>query len=150
MPTYRVVSKTDAATPEAAAKFILDDTGGVVQHASSWPIIEEGDCWRVPVFSTDGKASMPFPVGAVFPKDNRASNSEIDRQIHQFDLKERRELTARVQMVRAGNWARQQAQDFENNETWLITSKIRGRLRELSAFLVWTTEPVVGTVWIRN
>jgi hypothetical protein len=28
---------------------------------------------------------MPFPVGAVFPVDNRISNSEIDRQIRQFD-----------------------------------------------------------------
>ena len=89
---YRSVSKTEAATREAAAQFILNDTGGTVEHASGWPIIEEADHWRVPVFSTDGRASMPFPVGAVFPNDNRASNSEIDRQIHQFDLKERREF----------------------------------------------------------
>ena len=68
MPIYRCVSKSDAATPDAAAKFISDETGGTVQHASAWPIIEEGDYWRVPVFSTDGKASMPFPVGAVFPQ----------------------------------------------------------------------------------
>src|ERR1051326_195985 len=92
MPVYRTVSKNDAVTAEAAAKFILDATGGVVQHASAWPIVEEENCWRVPVFSTDGKASIPFPVAAVFPGDNRASNSEIDRQVHQFDLKERREF----------------------------------------------------------
>jgi len=85
MPIYRCVLKSDAATPEAAAQFILDDTGGVVQHASAWPIIEEGDCWRVPVFSSDGRASIPFPIGAVFPVDHRAADSEIDRQIRQFD-----------------------------------------------------------------
>ena len=84
MPVYRTVSKTDASTPEAAAKFILDDTGGVVQYASAWPIIEEEDCWRVPVFSSDGKTSMPFPIDAVFPNDNRMSDAEIERQIKQF------------------------------------------------------------------
>jgi hypothetical protein len=84
MPVYRTVSKTDAATPEAAAQFILDDTGGSVRHASAWPIIEEADHWRVPVFSTDGRASMPFPVGAVFPTDNRMSDADIEKQINQF------------------------------------------------------------------
>ena len=84
MPIYRNVSKTDASTSEAAAKFILDDTGGTVQHASAWPIIEEGDHWRVPCFSSDGRASMPFPVGAVFPNDSRMPDAEIERQIKQF------------------------------------------------------------------
>src|SRR5258705_2641675 len=84
MPIYRCVSKTDASTPEAAAQFILDDTGGAVQHASAWPIIEEEDCWRVAVFSMDGKASMPFPIGAVFPNDKRMADAEIERQIKQF------------------------------------------------------------------
>jgi hypothetical protein len=27
---------------------------------------------------------MPFPVGAVFPKDNRMSDAEIKKQINQF------------------------------------------------------------------
>ena len=85
MPIYRCVSKTDAATQEAATQFILDDTGGAVMHASGFPVIDEGDHWRVPVFSSDGRAAMPFPVGAVFPADSRISNSEIDRQIRQFD-----------------------------------------------------------------
>ena len=84
MPIYRNVLKTDAAAPEAAARFILDDTGGTVQHASAWSIIEEEDCWRVPVFSSDGRASMPFPIGTVFPNDNRMSDAEIERQIKQF------------------------------------------------------------------
>jgi len=84
MPIYRNVSKTDAPTQEAAARFILDDTGGTVQHASGWPIIEEADHWRVPCFSTDGPASMPFPVGAVFPNDSRMSDAEIERQVKQF------------------------------------------------------------------
>ena len=35
MPIYRLVSKADAATPEAAAEFIRQDTGGQVQHASA-------------------------------------------------------------------------------------------------------------------
>jgi len=84
MPIYRLVLKSDAATPEAAAQFILNDTGGTVQHASARPIIEEGDCWRVPCFSSDGRASMPFPVGAVFPNDNRMSAADIEKQINQF------------------------------------------------------------------
>ena len=84
MPIYRCVSKSDAATPEAAAQFILDDTGGVVQYASAWPIIEEADHWRVPCFSLDGHAAMPFPVGAVFPNDSRMSDAEIERQVKQF------------------------------------------------------------------
>jgi hypothetical protein len=55
-----------------------------VQHANAWPIIEETDHWRVPVFSTDGHASTPLPRGAVFPKDNRMSDAEIARQVNQF------------------------------------------------------------------
>ena len=35
MPVYREVSKTDAATPEAAVEFIKQDTGGQVQRAGS-------------------------------------------------------------------------------------------------------------------
>jgi hypothetical protein len=88
MPTYRCVSKSDAATPEAAAEFIRQDTGGVVQYASAWPILDEEDCWRVPVFSMDGHAAMPFPVGAVFPTDNRMSEAEIEKQISQFERPE--------------------------------------------------------------
>jgi hypothetical protein len=94
MIVYRNVSKTDAATPESAAQFILNDTGGAVQHATAWPILDEEDCWRVPVFSTDGKASMPFPVSAVFPVDHCVSDSEIDRQIRQFD-RERPEFASK-------------------------------------------------------
>jgi hypothetical protein len=84
MPTYRIVLKSEASTPEAAAEFIRQDTGGVVQYANAWPIIEEEDCWRVPVFSTDGHASMSLPHGVVFPKDNRMSDAEIEKQINQF------------------------------------------------------------------
>ncbi len=57
MPIYRNVSKTDASTPEAAAEFIRQDTGGSVTHASGFAVIDEGDCWRVPVFSMDGHAA---------------------------------------------------------------------------------------------
>ena len=87
MPIYRCVSKTDASTPEAAAEFIRQDTGGAVTQSSGFAVIDEGDCWRVPVFSMYGRAAMPFPVGAVFPNDSRmsdSSDSEIDRQIGQF------------------------------------------------------------------
>ena len=84
MPVYRLVSKAEAPTSEAAAKFILDDTGGAVMHASGFPVIDEGDHWRVPVFSLDGHAAMPFPVGAVFPNDNRMSAADIEKQINQF------------------------------------------------------------------
>jgi hypothetical protein len=54
------------------------------KKAEPRPIIKEGDCWRIPVFSSDGRASMPFPIGAVFSKDNRMSDAEIARQINQF------------------------------------------------------------------
>ena len=64
MPTYRIVLKSEASTPEAAAEFIRQDTGGVVMHATGLPVIEEEDCWRVPVFSTDGHGSMPLLHGA--------------------------------------------------------------------------------------
>ena len=84
MPVYRIVSKSDAPTAEAAAEFIRQDTGGVVQYANAWPIIEEVDHFRVPCFSSDGRASMPLPHGAVFPNDNRMSDAEIERQIKQF------------------------------------------------------------------
>jgi hypothetical protein len=96
MPVYRTVSKSDAATAEAASQFILDDTGGAVQHAKAFPVIEEVDCWRVPVFSADGHAVMPLPRGAVFPKDNRMSDAEIIRQENLFKegLKERREFSS--------------------------------------------------------
>jgi hypothetical protein len=93
---YRVVSKSDASTPEAAADFIRQDTGGAVMHAIAFPVIEEVDCWRVPVWSSDGRAAaMPLPRGAVFPVDHRVSDGEIDRQVHQFDLKERREFESK-------------------------------------------------------
>ena len=37
-----------------------------------------------PVFSSDGRASMPFPIGTAFPNDNRMSDAEIERQVKQF------------------------------------------------------------------
>ncbi len=62
MPIYRVVSKTDAATPEQAAEFIRHDTGGQVCHDPTFPVIEEEDCFRIPVWSADGRAAMPLSV----------------------------------------------------------------------------------------
>jgi hypothetical protein len=63
-------------------------------HASGFAVIDEGDHWRVPVFSLDGRAAaMPLPVSANFPSDCRLSEKELDRQINQFgnsELKERR------------------------------------------------------------
>ena len=81
---HRLVSKSEASTAEAAIEFIRQDTGGQVQHAQGFEVVDEGDHWRVPVFSLDGHASMPLPHGAVFPKDNRMSNADIERQINQF------------------------------------------------------------------
>jgi hypothetical protein len=92
---HRLVSKSEASTPEAAVEFIRQDTGGAVMHASGFPVIDEGDHWRIPVFSLDGHGAMPFPVGAVFPVDQRVSDGEIDRQVHQFDLKERPEFESK-------------------------------------------------------
>ena len=62
MAVYRTVSKTDATTPEAAAEFIRHDTGGQVNYDSTFPVIEEEDHFRVPVFSMDGRAAMPLSV----------------------------------------------------------------------------------------
>jgi hypothetical protein len=84
MIVYRNVSKTDAATKESACEAIRLETGGQVQRAQGFEVVDEGDHWRVPVFSTDGRASMPFPVGAVFPTDNRMSAADIEKQINQF------------------------------------------------------------------
>jgi hypothetical protein len=92
---YRTVSKNDAATPELACEFIRQDSGGVVAHASGLAVVDEGDCWRVPVWSSDGRAaSMPLPLGAVFPSDSRLSEKELDRQINQFGI-ERREFESK-------------------------------------------------------
>jgi hypothetical protein len=84
MIVYRNVSKTDAVTSEAACEVIRQETGGQVQRAQGFDVVDEGDHWRIPVFSTDGRASMPFPVGAVFPTDNRMSDADIEKQINQF------------------------------------------------------------------
>jgi hypothetical protein len=82
MIVYRNVSKTDAATPEMACEFVRQYS---VAHASGFPVIDDGDCWRVPVWSSDGRAAtMPLPLGAVFPSDSRLSEKELDRQINQF------------------------------------------------------------------
>jgi len=62
MPIYRTVSKTDAATREQATEFIRHDTGGQVNYDPTFPVIEEEDHFRVPVFSLDGRAAMPLSV----------------------------------------------------------------------------------------
>ncbi len=61
MPVHRSVLKSDAATKEAAVQFILDDTGGAVMHDLAFPVIDEGDSWRVPVFSFDGHSGASTP-----------------------------------------------------------------------------------------
>jgi len=82
---HRLVSKSEASTREAAVEFIKQDTSGQVQRAQGFDVIDEGDCWKVPVFSTDGHpGGMPLPNGAVFPKDNRMSAADIEKQINQF------------------------------------------------------------------
>jgi hypothetical protein len=87
--THRLVSKTEAATPDAACEAIRLETGGQVQHAQGFEVVDEGDHWRVPVFSTDRHASMPMlPHGAVFPGNNCLSATEIEKQISQFERPE--------------------------------------------------------------
>ena len=84
MPIYRAVSKTDAATSEQAAEFIRQDTGGQVNYDPTFPVIEEEDHFRVPVFSLDGRAAMPLSVVrnlAILGKDENGN-----------DLKERSEF----------------------------------------------------------
>src|SRR5258708_13804336 len=62
MAVYRSVLKADAATKEAAVQFILDDSGGAVMDDLAFPVIDEGNSWRVPVFSLDGRPSAPLHV----------------------------------------------------------------------------------------
>lgn len=62
MPIYRLVLKSDAATRELAVEFLLQDTGGAVQWDTTFPIIEEDDCFRIPSWSADGRAAMPLSV----------------------------------------------------------------------------------------
>ncbi len=84
MAVYRTVSKTDATTPEAAAEFICHDTGGQVNYDPTFPVIEQEDHFRVPVFSMDGRAAMPLSVVrnlAIIGKDENGD-----------DLKERSEF----------------------------------------------------------
>src|SRR5882762_7359577 len=59
---YRIISKSDAATKELAVEFLLQDTGGAVQWDTTFPIIEEDDCFRIPAWSADGRAAMPLSV----------------------------------------------------------------------------------------
>ena len=62
MPVYRSVLKADASTPEQAAEFIRQDTGAQVNYDPTFPVIEEEDHFRVPVFSMDGRAALPLSV----------------------------------------------------------------------------------------
>ena len=57
---YRIISKSDATTKEAAVEFLLQDTGGAVQWDTTFPIIEEDDCFRIPAWSADGRAALPL------------------------------------------------------------------------------------------
>ena len=59
---YRIISKSDAATKESAVEFLIQDTGGAVQWDTTFPIIEEDDCFRIPAWSADGRAAMPLSV----------------------------------------------------------------------------------------
>jgi hypothetical protein len=76
MPVYRGVLKADAATKEGAVQFILDDTGGAVMHDVAFPVIDEGDSWRVPVFSLDGRPSAPLHVVRELAKLGRDTNGD--------------------------------------------------------------------------
>ena len=74
---YRIISKSDAATKELAVEFLLQDTGGAVQWDTTFPIIEEDDCFRIPAWSTDGRAAMPLSVVrnlAILGKDENGSD----------------------------------------------------------------------------
>jgi len=62
MPAYRIISKSEASTKEAAVEFLLQDTGGAVRWDSTFPIIEDDDCFRIPAWSADGRAAMPLSV----------------------------------------------------------------------------------------
>src|SRR6267378_4916089 len=84
MPAYRIISKSEASTKEAAVEFLLQDSGGAVQWDTTFPIIEEEDCFRIPVWSADGRAAMPLSVVrnlAILGKDENGN-----------DLKERSEF----------------------------------------------------------
>jgi hypothetical protein len=80
---YRLVPIEYAKSGPDAEAYVVADTGGqVIPIAGKTTEVEGG--WRVEVHSLDGRASMPFPIDAVFPNDNRMSDAEIERQIKQF------------------------------------------------------------------
>jgi hypothetical protein len=79
---FRTVRSRDAHSAEQAEGFIVSETGGQVIPTGRTEEVAGG--WRVEVHSLDGRASMPFPVGAVFPNDSRMSDAEIERQVKQF------------------------------------------------------------------
>ena len=85
MPAYRIISKSDAATKELAVEFLLQDTGGAVQWDTTFPIIEEDDCFRIPAWSADGRAAMPLSVVrnlAVLGKDE---NGNVLKERSEFE-----------------------------------------------------------------
>jgi hypothetical protein len=112
---YRNVSKIDAATLELACEFIRQGTGGQVQRAEGFDVLDEGGYWRVPCFSLDGRASMPLPHGAVFPSEKKNS---IGRSISSA----RNGLNLKVLEATdpAGSWVEQQVQDSTDNESTLF------------------------------
>jgi hypothetical protein len=80
---HRLVPTEYAKSAADAEAYVVSDTGGqVIPITGKTQEVEVG--WRVDVYSTDGRASMPLPHGAVFPKDNRMSDAEIQKQINQF------------------------------------------------------------------
>jgi hypothetical protein len=55
---YWPVFKTQAATSEAAAAFVEQDTNGLVLYDRTWPILETNDQFRVPVVRRDGGPAL--------------------------------------------------------------------------------------------
>lgn len=54
-------------------------------HATAFPVIEVDNCWRVPVFSMDGKGHAPLPLAPVFPGKTGLSEAELARQEGLFE-----------------------------------------------------------------
>ena len=80
-PIYKFVLKLDAPTREAAVNFILQETGGAVQHDTTQPIVDEEHQWRVPVYSLDGRSGMPM-------------SRNLDKNVEGNDLHERKEFNS--------------------------------------------------------
>src|SRR5437870_1406711 len=59
---HRDISKQECPTPDHVDVWLAEETGGQVVRAGKPQ--DMGDCWRVPVFSSDGRSAWGGPCAA--------------------------------------------------------------------------------------